>query len=381
MNLRLRAKLAVIFGLRPDASPIPVMLMRNKAVGLAVGTVAIVFTLTYVLIFVAFSALFIHEIWQLLVARLQGTKVPSMELTKELGVLFAAIVGAPFVVWQTASAWRQAATAEERHITERLEHAAEQIWSTRRVPSVRNYEGTWMSVEDEYPNVEARIAGLRELARISDYDEAHHISTMESICLYLRLNARRDLPADGAADPDRVERALRPFSPRADIVEAIQILGKRSEQRRNFERSKLFWLNVNHTVLQQIDLWNVKLARASLATVDFSESYLVDADLELAWLNGSVFDRAFMKGCNLRGAALPGCNFRLAHLLQYDQISSAYGVKSGTLRTILPDGWNPPEHWFSPSKPDLTVSDFFDEFDVQYADFCRRRGLDFVASR
>ena len=238
-----------------------------------------------------------------------------------------------------------------------------------------------MSVEDEYPNIEARIAGLREFARISDYNEAHHISTMESICLYLRLNARKDKPAHGSADHDSVEHALRPFSPRADIVEAMQILGRRSEQRRNLERSKRFWLNVNHTALRQIDLGKVKLARASLAKVDFSESYLVDADFELAWLHGSVFDRAFMRGCNLRGAALPGCNFRLAHLLSYEQVGSAYGVKSGTLKTILPDGWEPPEHWFSASKPDLTVSDLFDEFDIQYADFCRRRGLDFVPSR
>ncbi|MCA9181354.1 MAG: pentapeptide repeat-containing protein [Planctomycetales bacterium] len=379
--MSLRKKVADLFDPRPGASPLPMNMVRSKAMKLAFGTAAIIITVSYVMIFVASSGLLIHEILQLLVARLQGAKLPSMEFTKELGVLLAAIVGAPFVLWQTASVWRQAVTADERHITERLEHAAEQLWSTRRVPSVRNYEGTWISLEDVHPNIEARVAGLRQLAHISDYSEAYHISTMESICLYLRLNARRDMSTDGAAGDDPVEHEFRPFTPRADIVEAIQILGRRSEQRRNLERAKCFWLNVNRTALRQIDLWNVKLARASLAAVDFTESYLVDADFELAWLNGSVFDRAFMRGCKLSGAAVPGCDFKLAHHLQHDQISSAFGVKSGTLKTILPDGWEPPKHWFSPSKPDLTVSDLFDEFDVQYADFCRRRGLDFVPSR
>lgn len=238
-----------------------------------------------------------------------------------------------------------------------------------------------MSVEDECPNIEARIAGLRELGRISDYSEAYHITAMETICSYLRLNASRNASDLKADEMDLQDGTLRPFRPRPDIVLAMQILGGRTEQRMRFEKSRRYWINVNHTTLRQIDLWNVKLARTSLSTVDFTEAYLADVDFELAWLHCSVFDRAVMKNCNLNGAALPRCNLKGAVNLQYEQVTRAFGVKSGNWKTILPDEWEPPEDWFEPSSPDLSPSDFFDEFDLQYAEFCKRSGMDFIASR
>lgn len=80
MKFGFPAKLAHMIGLRAAVPLLSRGKLQNGLMGLSMSAVAVVFALTYILIFMACSVLFIQEILGQLMARWQGPEVTSMPL-------------------------------------------------------------------------------------------------------------------------------------------------------------------------------------------------------------------------------------------------------------------------------------------------------------
>ena len=193
---------------------------------------------------------------------------------------------------------------------------------------------------------------------------------------------------------------------RADIQAAMTVLGRRWEERRDLEVRETYTLDLRNadlarvdlteaslanaqldgTNLQEAKLWGANLQKADLGGANLQEAKLLRANLQEAKLGGANLQEAKLGGANLqkaklwranlqeaklRGANLQkadlwGANLSAADLrnwtcacaflrsavfkdctgLTEDAVNTAFGVKSGSGKTVLPDGMTAPDWWY-----------------------------------
>lgn len=178
-----------------------------------------------------------------------------------LGGLLVALLGSPFLIWTTWLKHRTVEFQKEGHMTDRISKAVEQLGAEKTVK--RAVDGK--TVETTEPNLEVRIGAILSLERIAQDSTNHdrgrdHVRVMEILCAYIRHNApakdARDFPLPDweplKDDPTPEERethqnwrkarfegglnfqsnarqwARNLGPPRADVAEALKILGRRS---------------------------------------------------------------------------------------------------------------------------------------------------------
>ncbi|HMR52528.1 MAG TPA: pentapeptide repeat-containing protein [Amaricoccus sp.] len=88
------------------------------------------------------------------------------------------------------------------------------------------------------------------------------------------------------------------------------------------------------------DLFLAQLSRADLSAAQLSEAHLGGADMSGADLSDTDLSDWICAGASLRSATLQDSSG-----LSPASVKSAFGVRDGIGRTILPDGMEPPEHW------------------------------------
>jgi uncharacterized protein YjbI with pentapeptide repeats len=289
-----------------------------------------------------------------------------------LGVTITALAGllaAPLILIRTWVSERNATTAEQGLITDRITKAVEQLGAEKTirrrefkplckkgdddnwlrdengnpVPATRPDGaplGDWESVEETLPNLEVRLGAIYALERIAQDSERDHIPIMETLCAYIRENA----PAGGAVDdggddwPDdaddttnarlradlkaRIEN-LREWvctlpAPRVDIQAALSVIGRRGAERiaherrqRRSEDSSGFRLDLRNTNLQRADLTGARLDHARLIGARMQGANLWGAraqwaDLTEARMQGAILVDARMQGAVLLEARMQG---------------------------------------------------------------------------
>ncbi len=105
---------------------------------------------------------------------------------------------------------RQARTAEQGHITDRITKAVEQLGAEKTV----KVQEDGKTVERTEPNFEVRLGAIYALERIAEDSERDHIPIMETLCAYIRQNSSARKPLDqGLLDweplPDDLDDAAR----------------------------------------------------------------------------------------------------------------------------------------------------------------------------
>ena len=124
---------------------------------------------------------------------------------RNVGLIFLAVIGAPFVVWRSWVAQRQADTAaqqaqlaEDRSFSDLFTKAVEQLGADKVVKShaktkddelAYDENGVPIMQEITAPNIEVRLGAIYALQRISRASEKDHIPIMETLCAYIRENA------------------------------------------------------------------------------------------------------------------------------------------------------------------------------------------------
>ena len=195
-----------------------------------------------------------------------------------------ALLAAPFILIRTWVNERNTHAAEQGLITERFTRAVEQLGAEKTVKPKDGEEIT-------APNIEVRLGAIYALERIARDSERDHVPVMETLCAYIRENAREEPPRDFPLSPpdvddDTVEeevrdtrratRELMPRNrrqffgeaqpPRADIQAVFSVIARRTDRQKEIERESdpPFRLDLRRANLQSLDLTGVDLRGADL---------------------------------------------------------------------------------------------------------------------
>lgn len=270
--------------------------------------------------------------------------------TLGLGGLTAALLGAPFLIWGTVLKHQTVRWQKEGHMTDRISKAVEQLGAEKTVKS-QDAEGK--TVERTVPNLEVRIGAILSLERIAQDSTTHdkgrdHVRVMEILCAYVRNNApasdaasslrqehERVTVGTGPNDPPLtaeqfMEKHNIPLSediddyisvgaskhwasklkpPREDIALALRVIGRRSIEQIEYERTAKF----------TDGCYCLDLAGSNLQGADLSGLNFANANFRGAFLDGARLNKIDLNGANLLetsavGVGAKAANFEHANL-------------------------------------------------------------------
>ena len=275
----------------------------------------------------------------------------SSESVRNFGLLLTTLFAAPFLVWRSIIAHKQALVAEQGHITDRVNQAVDGLGATRTMRRQRLRASGRLAYErDENgepdfskpifeeitePNLEVRIGSIFALVRIAEDSLRDHVQVMEILCTYIRENSRsrsHGASADALVDTSDDEPDFN-SSLRADLQTALSVIARRSPERVKYEASLRppYQLDLSNSVLNGAVVFDgrfgpVKLDRvtarnASLRFCDFRGARFYQCDFENADLEFSTLINASVAGSIFRDAELSNCDF--------SQSEGAHGGISG----------------------------------------------------
>lgn len=298
---------------------------EHSALGGFLGFLLGLFILSLVIISFAVLAMLVVTVFESGVIPSEKTA----ESIRNLGLLLAATVGLPFLVWRSIVAQKQVNVAEQGHITDRINEAVKGLGAEKvikrikRTPKYKKENGEWLvkdgkpvpalrpdgepivdveSFEESVPNLEVRIGSIYALERIALDSPRDHIQIMEILCAYVRENA----PAQ-SLEPSEPTIKKRP-KPRSDIQAVITVIGRRTKKQIEIEWAKKY----------RLDFRNTDFSGGDFRYGDFS-----GAKFHFCRLEDSLFDRALLHGSQLFGSLLNYASFTNAELrgTRFDQIT------------------------------------------------------------
>ncbi|MEM9061767.1 MAG: pentapeptide repeat-containing protein [Pseudomonadota bacterium] len=290
----------------------------------------------------------------------------------------ALLATVPFQLIKTWVNERQAKTAEQGHITDRLTRAIEQLGAektqkqtdTFRVRSIeydmpagdeshrvefqhregdpftipKDVEhvdfGDWQTVnsmvEKTVPNLEVRLGAIYALERIAQDSERDHITVMETLCAYIRENA----PASSAQNHDLGDW---PDMLHESMDDSARTRAERLNER---ELSLLSWtsslepprvdIQATLTVIGRRSAERIKYERTRERPfqINLSSTNLQRADLKFSKLTEANLSDCRLDGSDLRSAEVEGGAFWRAQLLGAD-LSKVNGHKAYFSEAIM----------------------------------------------
>ncbi|WP_052657662.1 pentapeptide repeat-containing protein [Thalassospira sp. HJ] len=311
---------------------------ENAFLGGLLGFVLLLFVFTLV-------ALSIAVLGMLVVMVVDAGVLPSAERAesiRNLGLLLAATVGLPFLVWRSIVAQKQVSIAEQGHITDRINEAVKGLGSEKVVKEynkvarykkrdgwpifddngrpipVVNSEGEHIedveNVEVTVPNLEVRLGSIYSLERIALDSLRDHKQIMEIFCAYVRENTPRPLNA---------------FEPRpkirVDVQAVITVVGRRTRRQIESEWENKFRLDFSGATLD-----GAVFSGGDFSGAKFHSASLTNADFSSARLLGTQFQGAFLNYASFWGAELIGTDFSgiwyTAPEHTYLGFSNSYGI-------------------------------------------------------
>ncbi len=224
---------------------------------------------------------------------------------------------------QNEIADKQAITAEEGLITDRINKAVENLGKS----------------ENGIPVIEVRIGAIYALERIAKDSERDHVPIMELFSAYIRTNSSND----NQKTPDAPLRE--------DVTTILEIISRRDQWTPNKGR-----LEIERIQEMRFDFYNCYLRRAELYGADLSGANFYKADLQHAWLNRVNLSRARLTDTNINGADLADVKTNGAHAytgdfskcknLTQEQLDVMYCGMGVTInKEAKPEEFIRPDHW------------------------------------
>ncbi len=207
----------------------------------------------------------------------EGMDTVQAEAVRNTGLVLAALIAVPFMIWRTSIAQRQADTAEQGLITDRINKAVEGLGAVK-VVKINGDETT-------EPNLEVRIGAIYSLERIAQDSDRDHIQIMEILCAYVRENAKQD-----SLTPTKNLETRE--TPRNDIQATIDVLGRRTQHQIDLEWKTEFRLNLNKCNLDGVDFSDGNFSAASFVLCRLEAAFFRKSALHGTWFRGSLLNYA-----------------------------------------------------------------------------------------
>lgn len=213
-------------------------------------------------------------------------------IIRDYALFFGLLFGAPFVVWRTVTAHRQAGAAQEQAKTAEADHRS------------ANYQkGAELLGSGELPT---RVGGIHTLTSLAQrYPESYHVQHVRLLSSIVKHSRLCHKPVHGAAVN------MCPL----DVEAATQAVGQRGVlQFQAEEADPKFTIDLSQAALNKANLTGSNLSGVLLIEADLRDANLVEADLERATLlkanlMGADLSNAFLRSARCIGSDLTGAKF------------------------------------------------------------------------
>lgn len=255
------------------------------------------------LVVIAAIAAFVHFIAALFHVGSYNESIEG-EAIRNLGLVVAAIFGAPFLVWRSIVLAKQTDIAEASLLNEKISSAAEGL-RTRREPSllVNSSDDEVFKWEDD---VVARIVAIDQLLGVAQEDPSTSPRITELLTAYIRANFACE---DTTPTPGLEKRK----NPRMDLQKAVNAISQLLPTARKYDPTN----------------WRLDLKSCNFDGVDFSDKNFFAADFSSSRFEACNFDRADFRGTLFYNALLDYASFNETNLtgakLDYSTLQNEMG--------------------------------------------------------
>lgn len=218
---------------------------------------------------------------------------------RNIGLVVAALFGAPFIVWRSIVAAKQARIADEALFNDKINAAAQNLSARREVTRVVVQDGHENVLKEWEDDLVARAAAIDRLEGLvgENNQVAPRISRL--LATYVRGN----FPCKS------LEITEPPFTrktPRMDLQKAIDTIGR------------------VYKIAVQVDQshWRLDLKECDLDGVSFLNGYFRAVDFSGSRIEASIFNEGNFEGCLFRRCLLNFSDFRHSNLVgaKFDRI-------------------------------------------------------------
>ncbi len=210
---------------------------------------------------------------------------------RNTGLVLAALLGAPFIVWRSVVASKQAQIADEALFNDKINAAARDLSARKEVTRVVQHEEkevVLMELEDDLVSRAAAIDRLEGLAH-ERKDAAPRVDRL--LATYVRGNFPR-------LTLDHTEPPFYRKTPRMDLQKAIDTIGRVHKHAIEVDKSS----------------WRLDLKGCDFDGVNFLGGFFWAADLSDSRFEGSDFRDANLEGCLFNSSLLNFAEFFKADL-------------------------------------------------------------------
>ena len=236
----------------------------------------------------------------------------SGEAIRNIGLVLAAILGAPFVVWRTLVAAKQASIAEQALFNDKINSAAQSLTSRREVTRTISQEGRETVLKEWEDDLVSRIGAVDRLEGLVEENEEIAPRIVRLLATYIRSN----FPCENLEPTENLEKRK---TPRMDLQKAVDAIGRTLESAQKVDPSH----------------WRLDLTACNFDGVNFSNGYFRAVDFSRSRFEAAIFRQANLEGCLLDHSLLNYCDCLHTNLRGAKLNRIIYNVKVGGWSTGL----------------------------------------------
>jgi len=212
---------------------------------------------------------------------------------RNIGLVLAALIGAPFIIWRTIVASKQVAVAEESLFNEKISAAQQGLTARHEISHVQNDgEGQQIVVNEWVDDLVTRAAALDTLEGLV----AERPEAAPRIVKIVAAYVRGTFPAKNLIFTEP------PFdrkTPRLDLQRAVDVIGR------------------VHRTAVKVDTgkWRLDLRKCDFDGVNFQEGYFWASDFSGSRFEASFLDGGVFEGCRFIDTLLNFASFKKTNLV------------------------------------------------------------------
>jgi len=221
------------------------------------------------------------------------------ESVRNVGLVIAAFVGFPFLIWRTLVASNQAQTSSEALFNDKITHAANDLAARKQLSHVSEQDGVFSVVNEWQDDAVVRSMAIHRLEGLANERPEFSPRISRMLASYIRGNF-------SASNLDPTLDLKVRSRPRMDLQDAVDALGRILKFAINYEEGN--W---------RVDLTNtnfdgVNLGRGYFRAVNFSRSRFEAAILDAGNFQGAWFYEALLNHATFAKADFTGAHLNYA---------------------------------------------------------------------
>ncbi len=218
------------------------------------------------------------------------------EAIRNIGLVLAAFLGAPFIIWRSIVAAKQAQIADESLLNDKINAATHGLTARRETTKVVTHDGVESILREWEDDLVTRVGAMDRLEGLAAERNEIAPRVAKLLAAYVRGNFPRQ-------NLDITEPPFTRKTPRIDLQKAIDTIGKVYKIAAKIDQSH--WrLDLKACDFDGINFSNGYFRAADFCDCRFEAAIFDEGDFEGCWLNRSLLNFGSFWRTNLTGAKL-----------------------------------------------------------------------------